>query len=115
MSFCIQYKCYVAFIQSLMIYGFPSFCNAPQYLLNKFLRVERRAFKYFHMNDSPSFLAVADKMCKKLFDKIALEEHHSMRCMFESREPTLRDVSTLRAPFAKTVRFGNSFIKYAKL
>ena len=34
----IMLKCYNAFIHSVMLYGFPSFCNAPQYLLNKLLR-----------------------------------------------------------------------------
>ena len=51
----LLYKCYVAFIQSLMLHGLPSFCNSPQYLINKFLSVGRRAHKYFQIDDFPHF------------------------------------------------------------
>lgn len=55
------------------------------------------------------------KCAKKLCDKVPLEEQLSMRCMSENREPTLRDVSTIRDPLAKAVRFAKSFINDAKL
>ncbi|MEL7309564.1 MAG: reverse transcriptase domain-containing protein, partial [Pseudomonadota bacterium] len=110
----LLYKCYVAFIQSVMLYSFPSLCNAPKYLLNKFLRVERRACKFFQLNDFPSFITVADKMCARLFQNVLRNEDHSLRCMFVARTPTLRNSMLLQPPFARTARFGNSFIRYAK-
>ena len=113
-SSALLYKCYVAFIQSLMLYGFPSFCNSPKYLIKKFLRVERRASRFFSDYDFPSFVSVSDNACKSLFLNIASNPNHSLRCMFNSRTATPRDPSTLCPPFSKTARFSNSFIKYAR-
>ena len=110
----LLFKCYVAFIRSVMLYGFPALCNCPQYLLNKFLRVERRACKFFNLSNFPSFTTVADKLCKNLFHSVSNEEHHPLRRLFEDRSPTPRDKATLRPPFARSVRFAKSFIKFAK-
>ena len=56
----LTYKCYVSFIQSIMLYCYPVFCNAPQQLLKQFLRIERRAAKfYFKDHKFPSFLSVS--------------------------------------------------------
>ncbi len=96
----------------IMLYGFPFFCNAPQLLLKQFLRVERRAAKFFDY-EFQSLLSVADNACKRLFNNVLKHETHSLRCMFESRDPTKRNSCVLKAPFARTSRFSNSFIKYA--
>jgi hypothetical protein len=109
----LLFKCYSSFIRSLMLYGFSCFCNSPQYLLKKFFRVEKRASRFFKDYNFPSFLTVADKLCEDMFLNISNNRAHSLRCMFEDRVPTLRDASTVRAPLARTVRFKNSFIKYA--
>ena len=88
--------------------------QCTQYLLNVFLRVERRASKSFMLDDFPSFTVAADRMCKKLFINILKNEDHPLRCMFDARTPTYRNPLSVRPPFAKTARLGNSFIKYAK-
>ena len=110
----LLHRCYAAFIQSLMLYSYPCFCNAPKYLLTKFQRVERRASWFFSDFKFHSFTTVADMICSKLFTDISRFKNHSLRCLFCERSMTPRDPSVIRAPFAATRRFSASFIRYAK-
>ena len=111
----LLYKCYVAFIRSIMLYAIPCICNAPKYLFENFLRVERRASRYFSDLQFTSFTTVADQVCEKLFRSIVLNEDHPLRSMFLTRPTTRRNSCPVRAPFASTKRFSNSFIRYANL
>ncbi|MEL7309767.1 MAG: reverse transcriptase domain-containing protein, partial [Pseudomonadota bacterium] len=56
----ILHRCYVAFIRSVMLYAFPCLCNAPKYLMAKFLCVERRASRFFPGYDFMNFTSAAD-------------------------------------------------------
>ena len=53
-SLSLMLKCYYSFIRSLLLYGFPSFCNIPDCLLVKLKRVEKRALRI--MGCDPHFL-----------------------------------------------------------
>ena len=106
-------NCYVAFIRSLLLYGFPCFCNLPKYLFSKLCRVERISKRYFPTAEISDLASTADAMCQKLFNSILVCEEHPLRVIFERRTPTLRNDSTLKAPFARTKRFSTSFIKFA--
>ena len=110
----IVHKCYIAFIRSILLYSFPCFCNLPQYLLHKILRVERRAVKYFTDYEFCNFEDATNRICNRLFDNIVKSYDHPLRVMFEERFPTSRNTCVLRAPFAKTSRFLNSFIRYGR-
>ena len=35
-------QAYLSYVRSILLYCFPVFCNAPDYLIEKFRRVERR-------------------------------------------------------------------------
>jgi hypothetical protein len=108
-------QCYVSFIRSILTYGFPCFCNAPGYLIQKFLRVERRIFRIIGVNpdSSISFLHAATRTCTKLFTSIAENVNHPLREMFRpSLCTSTRRSNPLRRPFAKTKRFGDSFTRF---
>ena len=107
-------KCYLSFIRSLLLYGFPCFCNLPKYLFAKLLRVERLAGSFFSDVNFAPLSAAADAMCKKMFYQISKNTYHPLRLMFDERLPTPRNSSTLRPPRSFTKRFSHSFIRYGK-
>lgn len=111
------WNCYLACIRSVLLYAFPSFCNAPQYLLDDFLRVERRVRRIIGTDDfdRESVLIGANKICKKLFLSIVRNNHHPLREMFIERQSrATRSSAVFYAPRFKTTRLGNSFIKFCK-
>jgi len=110
----IIYKCYVAFIRSVLLYCFPTFCNMPKYLLKKVVRVEKRAAKFFPEHEFCDFLAVADDTCRRLFDKVVRSDDHPLKALFDVRPPTRSNPCHLQAPFAKTCRFSNSFLRFGR-
>ena len=110
----LVHKCYVAFIRSILLYSFPCFCNIPQYLFNKLLRVEQRAAKFFPEFQYCKLQDTVDHICSKLFQNIVNSCDHPLRVMFEARQPTSRNACVLRAPRTKTTRFFNSFIRYGR-
>lgn len=110
----IIHKCYVAFIRSILLYSFPCFCNLPQYLFNKIIRLERRATSYFSDYKFCSVQEATSRICERLFKDILNSCDHPLRVLFEARVPTPRNDCVLRAPLAKTTRFYNSFIRYGR-
>ena len=111
----LLHKCYIAFIRSIMLYAMPCFCNAPKYLFDRLLRVERRASRYFADYCFTDFATTMDRVCYKLFNNVHIYEDHPLRIMFESRARTSRNARTLRPPFAASRRFSKSFIRFAKV
>ena len=95
------------------MYCFPAFCNLPVYLF-KLLRVEKRAAKFFPDYKFDSLSISAERLCVRLFDTIVCKNDHPLRDIFEGRSPTPRNSCPLKAPFAKTTRFGKSFIRYGR-
>lgn len=79
-----------------MLHALPTFCNAPQYLIN-FYALNCFTFKLTTFR----LFQLCQLRFARLFAKIAANEH-SMRSMFDERIPTPRDASTIRAPFART-------------
>jgi len=111
----VIFKCYVAFIRSVLLYSFPCFCNLPSYLLDKLLRVERLATKYFPNFTFYDLLTVTDTICKKLFLKIVKCDSHPLRVLFRPRVITPRNDCPLTAVFAKTTRLSKSFIRFGRM
>ena len=107
---------YVSYIRSLILYSFPTFCNAPEYLLKRFVKFERRRPILCVTRISPrqDILAAAEAMCRRLFVSIEGNNCHPLRVMFSERNKSLRNPLTLKPPFARTKRFSNSFIKFAR-
>lgn len=113
----LVYKVYIALIRSLFLFACPSFCNLPNYLLCKLLRVEKRIHRMIPGFNLPQSLPDAiDNTCNTLFDSIQTHNDHPLRSMFEERhiKVNTRNNSSLRRPRARTKRFSLSFIKYCK-
>ena len=110
----LVHKCYVAFIRSILLYSFPCFCNLPQYLFDRMLRVEDRAARYFPEHDFCKIPDTVDRICNRLFNSVLNSSDHPLRVLFESRSPTRRNACVLRAPRTKTTRLFNSFIRYGR-
>lgn len=111
------WNCYLSFIRSVLLYAYPSFCNVPEYLMKDFFMVERRVRRIIGPVDAEfeSLQSAANKTCMKLFRSIVCNVHHPLRELFTERHTrTTRSSAVFYAPFSKTSRFGNSFIKFGK-
>lgn len=113
-SSSVIFKCYVAFIRSVLLYSFPTFCNLPSYLFNKLLRVERLASRYFSDYEFCNLSSAAEVICRRLFANIVKLEDHPLRPLFRSRCTTPRNACPLTAPYAKTTRLAKSFIRFGR-
>ncbi len=116
---CLILESYKAFIEPLLLYGFPSFCNVSQYLFNRLCRIERRVLKIIYCHDvhSPqvSLRGRANSLCEKLLTSIEKCCDHPLRCMFAAPSSrATRSNRSLVKPFAKTKRFSDSFIRFCK-
>lgn len=113
-SSSVMYSAYVAFIRSVLLYCYPVFCNIPSYLFNCIARVERRVFRIIgdEAKSLMSFESAARQVCENLFDDVLKNVHHPLRSMFVNRIPTCRNPAVLKPPFARTVRFKNSFVRF---
>lgn len=112
----LTFNAYVAFLRSVLLYAYPSFCNLPFYLQQQLLNVEKRVFRIMNSNaNRENILNVADRSCVKLFRKIELYSDHPLRAMFQEREVVrTRNSLSLKPPPTKTERFKNSFVKYCR-
>ena len=113
----LMIRCYIAFIRSLLTYCFACFCNLPNYLFEKMSRIESRVFKIIGVSpdQSASFSTACVRSCTKLYSEIVKFEDHPLRELFESKQRRVtRHTGSLYRPFAKTKRFGDSFIKFCK-
>jgi len=111
----LLFKAYSGFIRPLLTYSFPSFCNAPQYLMNRFLSFERRAFRIIGWDHSSQFSVIhtGERQCSKLFESIEASRTHPLRSMFLEKAPSsTRSSLSLRRPRSKTKRFLESFVKF---
>ena len=110
-------QCYFAFIRSVLLFAFPTFCNIPTYLFSKLRRVEKRACRIMgcDSNTFPPLSSAAEKVCTKLFNSVLYSEEHPLREMFVSgSDRSTRSKSIIRPPRSKTVRFKSSFIRFSK-
>jgi len=113
----LLFRCYSSFIRSLLLYAYPAFCNAPEYLHNKLFRFENRAFRIMNLDSKlhPSLESSMTSLCDNLFMQIAKSPDHPLRSMFQMKASNrTRSTSSLVKPFTRTKRYKNSFIKYCK-
>ena len=113
-SASVMFSAYVAFIRSVLLYCFPVFCNVSSSLFNSIKRVERRVFRLIG-KEAHDFLTIdvaAENVCKRLFNHVSQDVQHPLRSLFENRAPTPRNRSVLKPPFARTVRYKKSFIRF---
>lgn len=109
------FRAYVAFIRSVLLYAFPSFCNLSIYLQNQLMKVEKRVLRIINPEVRvPDLLSVADRSCYNLLRSIEENPEHPLRVMFEPQHDTkTRNRNVFRPPLCKTKRFYNSFVKYS--
>ena len=107
---------YVAFVRSILLFSFPTFCNAPQFLMDRLLPFERRIFSFVYRFDVkvPSICEAGELCCRRLFQKVQHLPSHPLRVLFQHK-PTdrTRRKATLLPPPAKTKRFSSSFVRFS--
>ena len=77
---------YLIYVRSILLYCFPVFCNAPEYLLSKFLRIEKRISRITGVQPKEDLLTAANAMCVRLFTAIEGNREHPLRQVFCERE-----------------------------
>ena len=110
----ILVRVYNACIRSVILYAYPVFCNCPNYLHNKLLAIEKRAFRIMRSKPDIDLLQEAESWCSRLFAAIESNPSHPLRDMFSSRAPTPRNPLSLQVPFGRTKRYTSSFVKFAR-
>ena len=111
-------RVYVSLIRAVLLYAYPCFCNAPDYLLQRLCRVERRIARIIgeDFTVSPPLLDAANSMCMNLMNSVRQHPEHLLRGLFEtSHSRTTRHSKSLRRPFARTKRLSTSFLRFAEL
>jgi hypothetical protein len=107
------WQAYGAFTRSILTYAYPVFCNIPQRLRLKLEKVEKRAIRIIGRNPPVKLEEFCDKLCVKLSNCVKKTPHHPLHYIFDKRHPHGRNQNIFCAPYAKTSRFKNSFIKFA--
>jgi hypothetical protein len=102
---------YNARIRSVLSYAFPATCNMPDYLVNDLLRIESRAQKIIGVPNDVGLMTHLNNTCLNLMSNIEKQHDHRLRLMFVERQ---RGRTSIVAPAARTSRFTNSFIKFAR-
>jgi hypothetical protein len=105
---------YLAYVRSILLYCYPVFCNAPDYLKAKLVRIEKRVCRMTSAILREDLVTAADDMCSRLFSTIESNAAHPLRVLFETRQRTPRNILSLRPPLARTKRYSASFIKFAR-
>lgn len=105
---------YISFVRSVLLYCCPVMCNAPLYLVQKLINIEKRAFKIMNIKSECTLLDnIMNETCLRLFQKTLQNPSHPLRRMFRTRTISHRNSCPLRPPFTRTERFRLSFIKFA--
>ena len=84
------------------------------------VRIEKRVFRIMGIDYAPeeSVCVMLNKTGENLMSSVMNNDCHLLRELFTSVDLSARiatrRVNSLRAPFAKTSRFKNSFIKFCK-
>ena len=63
-------QAYFSYIRTILLYSFPTYCNVPDYLMQKQLRIERRICRIIHATPPQDLSAAAEAMCSRLFYRI---------------------------------------------
>ena len=113
----LMLTCYFSFIRSVLLYGFPSFCNVPKCLFDTLQKVERRALRIIGSSDPhvPPLSVASQNLCSKMMTSVEHFNEHLLRSISTERKPSsTRSSHALATPFAKTERFSKSFIRFCK-
>jgi hypothetical protein len=104
---------YFALTRSILTYAFPVFCNLPARLHKRLQKIENRAKRIIEGEPQVKLAAFCEEQCRRLADQIRKHPSHPLRLLFDARKPQGRSSKSFEAPFARTSRFKNSFIRFA--
>jgi hypothetical protein len=108
----ILWQTYQALTRSILTYAFPAFCNLPDKLFRQLKKVENRAKKIIGVEPPIVLADFCDSICRGLAARIQGNTNHPLHNMFDKRHFSGRSSKVFTAPFAKTNRYRDSFIKY---
>ena len=84
-------------------------------LMQNLLRVEPSICRIIDATPPRGLSAAAEAMCSRIFSRIEGNPSHPLRRLFSERRRTARNQLSLRPPFARTKRYSESFIKFARV
>ena len=78
------FSIYCALIRPVLLYGYPAWCNIPDYLKRQLFSVEKRALRIIgeELSDHLSLFTMGDNICLKLFKNVESQRDHPLRCFF---------------------------------
>ena len=108
---------YYSFIRSLLTYSFPAFCNLSNTLMNKLLKVEKRASIIIGKVPDTQLNEFCNRLCSNLFKKTLTDDHHPLRSLFlvNRSNHVTRSIScgnNLLIPYGNTQRSRDHFIRF---
>jgi len=112
-----MFHAYSSFIRSVILYAYPSFCNAPAYLMSKLLVLERRVLRIMTGGKDHTFPSLTDAgehVCQNLFQRVVSDASHPLRRCFVPRTCRTRTTKLLQPIQAKTTRFSSSFMRFGR-
>jgi hypothetical protein len=105
---------YCTAIRSILLYGYPAWCNCGTGVWDKLNKVERRALKLIGSLNTPSLRPAADKIALNLMKAVIKNQNHPLEELIVRMEPSKSKYGrSIKAPWAKTSRFRDSLIVYA--
>jgi hypothetical protein len=105
---------YYSTIRSILLYGYPSWCNCNKGLWDKLIKIERRALRIIGSTDNPTLQAAAQNTCKRLILNISNHVNHPLsEIIVRCEEGRTRNHSMIASCWAKTSRFKNSLTSFA--
>jgi hypothetical protein len=111
-----MWNSYYALIRSVISYGFPAACNAPQNILQKFTALERRAARIIGEDiKGASILQHLEEICIRFAKKCSNSTLHPLNHLFIApvqRERRTKHKRRFTIPQCRTTRFKNSFIRF---
>ena len=113
----IMFQAYTSFIRSVVLYAYPSFCNIPDYLKSKLVKLEKRVLRIIihdKEHSFPSVIEIGESLCEKLFQKVSSDVSHPLRRCFAPRSARTRTSKVLQPIRSKTSRFSSSFMRFGR-
>jgi hypothetical protein len=106
---------YRAFIESILLYAFPAWCNTTQSSFKKLEKVSKRVQCLIGSPPPVSLLFSAKEMCINLTNKITAHPDHPLRTLYVKKNLTNTRRKRLFFPCtARTKRFKNSLTRFFK-
>ena len=110
----LLWRVYFTFIRSILTYGFVSYCNLPEYLMCKIIKVENRVKQLIGSSPQVNLRDFCDHICTKMVKAAIQNDKHPIQKLFmlNPSQRNNRHTTKFIAPRCKTSRRQNSILKY---